>query len=114
MIPSEFLVKRIARILEDHKAEDLVVLDIGEVSYIADFFVICTGHSETHTESLAEEVEFELKKEGVLPQGVEGMRGSRWILLDYGSVVVHIFTPEGRLLYDLERIWNQAKRVHFE
>jgi len=76
--------------------------------------VICTGHSETHTESLAEEVEFELKKEGVLPQGVEGMRGSRWILLDYGSVVVHIFTPEGRLLYDLERIWNQAKRVHFE
>lgn len=111
---TEELLKRIVSVLERHKGEDIVVLDLSELSYITDFFVICTGRSEVHLEALADELEFELKREGIPAWGVEGRRGGRWILLDYGDVVVHIFTPEGRLFFDLERIWNQAKRVELD
>ncbi|KUK14130.1 MAG: ribosome silencing factor [Synergistetes bacterium] len=109
--PTKDLLKKIVNLLEQHKAEDIVVLDLSELSYVTDFFVICTGRSETHLEALAEELEFGLKREGIMVWGVEGRKGGRWILLDYGDIVVHIFTPEGRLFFDLERIWNQARKV---
>lgn len=108
---SERLLKRIVQVLEEHKGEDIVVLDLTELTYITDFFVICSGRSEIHVEALADDLELELKKDGILPWGVEGRRGGRWILLDYGGVVVHIFTSEARVYFDLERIWNQAKRL---
>ncbi len=111
MIASEELMRMIVHVLEQHKGEDITVLDLRELTYVTDFFVICSGRSEVHVDALAEELEFELKKNGIFAWGVEGKRGGRWILLDYGSVVVHIFTPEGRMFFDLERIWNQAKRV---
>lgn len=110
-VSTKDLLKKIVAILENHKGEDITILDLTGLSYVTDFFVICTGRSETHLEALADELQFELKKDKILAWGVEGRKGGRWILLDYGDVVVHIFTPEGRLFFDLERIWNQAPKL---
>ncbi|MCS7234305.1 MAG: ribosome silencing factor [Synergistetes bacterium] len=112
--PTREILKKVVSILEKHKGEDIIILDLSDLNYITDFFVICTGRSETHLEALAEELEFELKRDGIFAWGVEGKKGGRWTLLDYGNVVVHIFTPEGRLFFDLERIWNQARKLDLQ
>lgn len=113
-IATKDLLKKIVSVLENHKGEDIVILDLTNLSYVTDFFVICTGRSETHLETLADELQFELKRDEIFAWGIEGKRGGRWVLLDYGDVVVHIFTPEGRLFFDLERIWNQAKKIEVQ
>jgi ribosome-associated protein len=95
----------------DHKAYDLVVLETGHVSSIADYFVICTGRSDTQVQAIAEAIENDLRAHGERPISVEGVPHGQWVLMDYGDVVVHIFNLPVREFYDLERLWVRAPRV---
>jgi ribosome-associated protein len=105
------LAKKIVDIAADKKAEDVVLLDIRRLTTIADYFVICSGASERQIAALTRAVLEELDKEHVAPLHSEGVGESGWVLLDYGSVIVHIFAPEVRDYYRLERLWSQALTV---
>lgn len=103
--------REIARILSDRKAQDVVMLDIRQVSVIADYFVIATGNSERQIRALYREVDEGLSRRGVETRHTEGQRESGWVLLDYGDVIVHIFGPQERAYYRLERLWSNAPVV---
>jgi ribosome-associated protein len=98
----------------DKKAEEPVVLDLRELTSLADFFLILTANSDVHARTIADEIKKELKERGVNPINVEGYDNANWILLDYGDVVVHIFKPEIRELYNLESLWMDAPRINVE
>lgn len=101
-----------ARAASDKKAEDIVVLDVAALLVITDYFVICTGRNDRQVKTIADEVEEQLRVEyGVKPIGREGVREARWVLLDFGDLVVHIFQLEERDFYRLERLWGDAPRV---
>ena len=105
MVPKT-LSERIVDILEDRKARDVVVIDIAEVTVIADFFVICSGTSTTHIKAITDEVEKRLEDDHQLRfKRREGYSSAKWVLLDYGDVIVHIFNDEDRKFYDIERLW---------
>ncbi len=93
------------------KAEGLVVLDVRGLTSIADAFVICSGRSNRQVSAIAEHIERFLKKQGIRPLGVEGKGDGHWVLMDYGSVVIHVFYSETRAFYDLEGLWVDAKSV---
>ena len=107
------ITKEIVKTLDKKKAVDVKVIRITEFSIVADYFVIASGTSNTHVKSLADDVEFELSELGVKPDHIEG-RATGWILLDYGSVIVHIFTGESREYYNLERLWSDASTIDAE
>jgi ribosome-associated protein len=111
---AERKVQRAARAARDKKALDLVVLDVRAVSTVADYFVVCSGRSTTHLETIAEGIRMDLKAEGARPLHAEGQAGSGWVLLDYGDVLVHVFLEETRLYYALERLWGDAPAVEVE
>lgn len=96
----------IKKILEDHKAQDVTVIDLAGKTEVADFFVVASGRSMTHTRSLIENVEEEVEKAGTSPIREEGVREGRWAVIDYGDVIVHIFNDETRLFYHLEELWK--------
>lgn len=109
---SKELMTLAVKALEDKIGEDIRVLNIGGVSSIADYFVIATGNSSTHVHSLADAVEEKLEKEaGESVLNAEGYQNADWVLLDYGNVIVHIFSKEQRLFYDLERIWKDGVEI---
>ncbi len=97
--------------LEDKKAEDIRVIDISEVSVIADYFVIAGGTNKAQIQALCDNVQEKLGRAGYPEKQTEGYKTANWILLDYGDVIVHIFDKENRLLYDLERIWRDGVDV---
>jgi ribosome-associated protein len=97
--------------LADKRALDPVVLDMREITLITDFFIICHGTSNVHMRALGDAVVEALKEDGVRPYGVEGRDEGRWVLLDYGDFIVHIFGEEDREFYSLERLWSDAPRV---
>ena len=105
-------VSRAADLLLDRKAYDVTVLDLRKLSSATDFFVIATGRSDTHVTAIADNLIDELKEEGVRPVGVEGLRGGRWVLVDYVDFVVHVFHPAAREFYQLERLWGDAPTHH--
>ncbi|MCI8482618.1 MAG: ribosome silencing factor [Clostridia bacterium] len=102
------LLKKIENLLEDKKAIDLTTLDITNQSTLADYFIITSGTSNTHIKALADNVEVELKKEDIYPNRVEGYN-TNWILMDYGDVVVHIFTQQERQNYAIEELYERNK-----
>lgn len=104
------LAKDIVSILDNKKGSDIKLIRITEHSIVADYFVIVTGTSNTHVKALADEVEYELSQKGVAPHHIEG-RATGWILLDYSSVLVHVFTGESREYYNLERLWQDAEII---
>lgn len=105
-------IKKIAYLLEDKKAEDIVILDIEGLTVIADYFVICTGRSVTQVKAIADHLVDTLKKDhGIQAKGIEGTQEGKWILVDYGEVVIHVFRQEEREFYNLERLWADAKQV---
>ena len=110
MTPLE-LAKEAAKILDDKKAIDLKIIGIKDISVLADYFVLATGTSSTHVKSLADEVEFKLKQLGKSPEHVDGYRSNSWVLLDYGNVVIHVFTSEAREFYNLDRLWQDGENV---
>ena len=105
------LAHRIVEIVSDHKASDVVMLRTGELTSLADFFIIGTGRSDRQVAALAGALAEELRVQGVRPLGIEGRAGARWVLLDYGSVIVHLFTPDERERYGLEKLWSAAPAV---
>jgi len=108
-LESRELAKIAARALEGKKAKDIRILGVGDLTVLADFFVIATGTSSTHLRTLTGEVELLLKKHGQMPSHTEGRDSGNWLVLDYGSVIVHIFLEDTRSFYSLERIWSDAK-----
>lgn len=96
------------------KAEALLVLDVQAISTIADYFVVCSGNSTTHIRTIADGVEASLKAEGAHVLHREGMPESGWLLLDYGDVIVHVFLPDTRDFYALERLWGDAPELSIE
>jgi ribosome-associated protein len=101
-------VSRAVELLFDRKAEDVTLLDLRAVSGATDFFLIASGRSDTHVAAIGEYLVEEMKREGVRAFGVEGLRGGRWVLVDYVDFVVHIFHPAAREFYQLERLWGDA------
>jgi ribosome-associated protein len=95
----------------DHKAQDLVLLDVREISSFADYFLICSGRSSRQVQGIAERLEEALRDLGIRPLGVEGRREGHWVLMDYGDVIVHVFYGPIRDVYDLESLWSEASRV---
>jgi ribosome-associated protein len=106
------IAKIIADILEDKKAKDIRIIDIKELSTLADYFVIASGTSVTNIKMLSDEVEKRMEEENVKLLHREGYNSARWILLDYGGVVVHIFHEEDRDFYNLERLWSDGMKEH--
>ncbi len=106
MNENNHLVDKICSILEDKKAIDIKIMDINEKTTLADNFIIASGTSNTHIQALAQEVVYQLKKENILPTSQEGTQTASWILLDYGSTIVHIFSQEMRKFYNIETLWG--------
>ena len=102
------IIKNVVKVLDEKKAEDIKAIEITELTIVADCFIIASGTSSTHVKALAGEVEDTMAKLGVEPEHIEG-RATGWILLDYGTVVVHIFDLKSREYYNLERLWQDAK-----
>jgi len=103
-----------ARVAADNKARDIVVLDMRDVTPLYDFFVLVTGTSRRQIHTVTEEIDAALRGAGDLRQSVEGYEGSRWVVQDYGDVVVHVFDPSLREFYALEELWADAPRVDWE
>lgn len=103
------LAQRIARILYDKKAMDITVLNVAHLTVITDYMVIATGRSSLQVKALADDVDDALAMEGVTLRAKEGQGEGRWIVLDYGTVLVHIFHPEDRQFYHLERLWEDGQ-----
>ncbi|HEU4671755.1 MAG TPA: ribosome silencing factor [Candidatus Limnocylindrales bacterium] len=105
------VARRIVDVAADRKAADVVLLDLRELTTVADYFIICSGGSERQLGAIADAIVEALRADGVRPIGREGTPASHWILLDFGGVVVHVFTPPERDYYGLERHWAEAKTV---
>ena len=109
---SKELAEKISAILDDKKARSVKIIETNKQTIIADYFVIATGTSSTHIRSLAGEVEFQLKdKHGVEPSRISGHESTDWIILDYDSVLAHIFNSEARDYYKLEKLWGDGESV---
>ena len=100
-----------AKALDSKKAKEIKVIEIGDLTTLADYFVIAAGTSNTQISALSDEVEEYLKREGEMALRREGYRDGTWVLLDYGSIAVHIFSEEAREFYDLERLWRDGKEL---
>jgi ribosome-associated protein len=96
---------------DDKKAHDLVVLDISKIASFADYFLLCTGDSSRQMQAIADEIEEKLKAFGIRPSHREGYQNAEWILMDYIDLVVHIFSKDARVYYDLERLWRDGKKM---
>ena len=105
-LPAE--LARAADLLAERKAQNLLLMDLRGLSNATDYFLLASGTSDLHARSIAEHVIEELKKDGVRPDHVEGLRGGRWVLIDYIDFVVHVFHPAAREFYQLERLWGDA------
>ena len=103
-----------ARIANDHKAKDILILDLTKLTPLYDYFVLSTGNSRRQLRTVAEEVDAGLRAVGDKRIGIEGYEASQWILQDYGDVVVHVFEPTKRVYYELEELWADAGRVDWQ
>ena len=100
--------------LEEKKAEEITILDISEISVLADYFVIADGNNRNQVQAMADSVEEALGRAGYEPKQIEGYQTANWILMDYKDVIIHVFSKEDRGFYDLERIWRDGKPVTIE
>lgn len=114
MTTEKQMAQLVCRALDEKKGRDIKVIDIHDVSVIADYFVIASGSNQNQVQAMVDNVEEQLGHAGFEPKQVEGVRNSSWILMDYGDVIVHVFDEENRLFYDLERIWRDGKTLDME
>lgn len=105
---SKEIAKIAYKVLDEKKAIDTRIIDIRELSVIADYFMIAGANNDRQVKALADRIEEILGKSGVVPKGIEGYNSANWILMDYGDVIIHIFNQEQRLFYDIERIWTNG------
>ena len=111
MLSAKKVAYEVTKALDDKKGIDIKLLKIDKVSSLADYFLICTGTSNTHVRTLCDYAEYTLEQLGEPMLGREGHRGNSWELLDFGSIVVHVFTEEAREFYSLERLWADAEEI---
>ena len=111
MLSAKEVAYEVTKALDAKKGMDIKLLRITKISSLADYFLICTGTSNTHVKTLCDYAEYTLEELGEPMLGREGHRGNSWVLLDFGSLVVHVFTDEARKFYDLERLWADAESV---
>ena len=111
MLTAKEVAFEVTKALDSKKGMDIRVLKIDKVSSLADYFIICTGTSNTHVRTLCDYAEYTLEQLGEPMLGREGHRGNTWELLDFGSIVVHVFTEEAREFYSLERLWADAEQI---
>jgi ribosome-associated protein len=95
----------------EKKAYDLLLVEVGELSSLADYFLICTGRSDTQVQAIVQSIDENLSRAGMRPLSVEGYSAGQWVLVDFGDVIVHVFQEQVRAFYDLERLWARAPRV---
>ena len=114
MLSAKEVAYAVTKALDEKKGMDIKLLRINEVSSLADYFLICTGTSNTHVKTLCDYAEYTLEQLGEKLLGREGHRGNTWELLAYGSLVVHVFTDEARAFYSLERLWADAEQVNIQ
>lgn len=114
MLTSKEMIALAVRALDAKKGKDIKVLYTADQTTLADYFVICTGTSNTQVKALSDAVEDAMTKAGEEPHHVEGHRGGQWTLLDYSAIVVHVFTEEAREFYALERLWSDATPVDLD
>lgn len=110
-VQPEELMALVTEAAEDKKAMNIVTLNLRGISLIADYFVICHGNSETQVQAIATEIRKKAEEKGVRLRGLEGMDTARWVLVDLGDVVVHVFHRDDREYYNIERLWSDAKVV---
>ena len=114
-VSTEKMMAQIAcKAIDDKKGQDIKIIDIHNVSVIADYFVIASGTNSNQVQAIVDNVEEQLGRAGFEAKQIEGNRNSSWILMDYGDVVVHVFDEENRLFYDLERIWRDGKVLEMD
>ena len=101
----------IVRTLDSRKGEDIQAIKIGDLTILADYFVIVNGNSNTHARTMADEVEFQMSQKGIEPERREADTGNTWIVLDYGDIIVHVFYKETRSFYKLEGLWADGEQV---
>ena len=111
MLTSKEIVTIAVKALSDKKARDVKVLKTEAQTVLADYFVICNGSSSTHIKALVDEVDRQLSEAGEPPIRREGLRSDIWVLMDFGCVIVHVFTDEARKFYNLERLWSDAEVI---
>lgn len=111
---SKEMTKLVIQALEEKKAEDIRVIDISEVSVLADYFIIADGNNRNQIQAMIDNVEEMLGKAGYSPKQIEGYQNANWVLMDYSDIIVHVFDKENRLFYDLERIWRDGKDVSID
>ena len=112
-MPEQYMeyAKLAADAAEDKKAKDVVILDIRSLSVIADYFIICSANSRIQVQAIAEAVKDRLQERGLACKGMEGKDEAKWVLIDFGDVVVHVFQEEDRRFFGLERLWGDAPRL---
>ena len=114
-VSTEKMMAQIAcKAIDDKKGQDIKIIDIHNVSVIADYFVIASGTNSNQVKAIVDNVEEQLGRAGFEAKQIEGNRNSSWILMDYGDVIVHVFDEENRLFYDLERIWRDGKVLEMD
>ena len=111
MEQSKLMARLAYQALDDKKGEDIQVIDISQVSVLADYFIIANGTNQNQLQAMRDAADEALYKAGVKVQQIEGNQSSTWILMDYGDIIIHIFSKEDRLFYDLERTWRDGKVV---
>lgn len=114
MSTSKNMAKLAYDALSEKKGEDIRVIEIGDISIIADYFIIANGTNSSQVRALVDSVENILGRNGFDPKRIEGINTASWILMDYGDVIIHVFSKEDRLFYDLERIWRDGKTISRE
>ncbi|MFZ5898988.1 MAG: ribosome silencing factor [Bacillota bacterium] len=114
LLDPQTLAETCVKAAQDTRGYDITVLDIGKLTIIGDYFVIISGRSTTHVKAIADHIQETLKEQGIPPLRREGYREGRWVLLDYGSVIVHVFVEEERVFYNLERLWGDAPVVSLQ
>ena len=112
MLTAKQVAYEVTKALDDKKGMDIKLLRIEKISSLADYFIICTGTVNTHVKTLCDYAEYTLEQLGEPMLGREGHRGNSWELLDFGSIVVHVFTEEAREFYALERLWADAEEIN--
>jgi ribosome-associated protein len=108
----ESLARRCVEVCEERKAADILLFDVRENSILADFYIVCSGTSMPHIRAIGENLRKAMLEEGLRPRGQDGLPGSRWLVLDYGSVLIHILDPEMRDFYNLEELWDDRKIIY--
>lgn len=109
---AESLSRRCVEICEERKAAEILLFDVREKSILADFYVVCSGTSMPHIRAIGDHLRKAMLEEGLRPRGQDGAPGSRWMVLDYGSVLIHILDPEMRNFYNLEELWDDRKILY--